>query len=102
VTGVSALEHEQVLKIGLCCENVSRMEQAVNRLFSDPLHYKWHYSFVIGIEVFSPQARQGRGDENDYRGPAGEAGLRRRSRRQSQRPLDVSIRGVYLCAGNIL
>lgn len=59
ISDVDALADEEVLKIGLCCEDTSKIESAVSRLFSDRQQYKWHYSFTIGAEVFSPAASKG-------------------------------------------
>ena len=59
VSDIQSLENQEILKIGLCCEDVKKIELATKELFSDKLQYKWHYSHVIGAEVFSPMASKG-------------------------------------------
>ena len=59
VSDIRSLEQEQILKIGLCCEDTSQIESAASRLFSDPRLYQWNYSFITGAEVLSPQASKG-------------------------------------------
>ena len=59
ISGVDALEGEEVLKIGLCCEDISKIESALSTVFSNKQQYKWHYSFTIGAEVFSPEVSKG-------------------------------------------
>lgn len=59
ISDIDALANEEILKIGLCCEDKSKIETAVGALFSDRQNYNWHYSFVIGAEVFSPISSKG-------------------------------------------
>lgn len=59
ISDFRALEGEQILKIGLCCEDTRQIELAANRLFSDTLLYQWNYSFFTGAEVLSPMASKG-------------------------------------------
>lgn len=59
VSDIRSLEQEQILKIGLCCEDTGQIELAANRLFSDPRRYQWNYSFYTGAEVLSPKASKG-------------------------------------------
>ena len=59
VSDIDALAGEEILKIGLCCKDTSKIESAVSRLFSDGQQYKWHYSFSIAAEIFSPAASKG-------------------------------------------
>lgn len=59
VSDIRSLEQEQILKIGLCCEDTGQIELAANRLFSDPRQYQWNYSFYTGAEVLSPLASKG-------------------------------------------
>jgi len=59
VSDIRSLEQVQILKIGLCCEDTGQIEQAASRLFSDPEHYQWNYSFFTGAEVLSPLASKG-------------------------------------------
>lgn len=53
------LQGEDVLKIGLCCEDVSKIEEAIGRFFYNTALYNWHYSFHIGAEVFNPSVSKG-------------------------------------------
>ncbi|MEN6593626.1 MAG: HAD family hydrolase [Clostridiaceae bacterium] len=59
VSDLCALEDEQILKIGLCCEDPGQIELAASRLFSDLRQYQWNYSFFTGAEVLSPLASKG-------------------------------------------
>ncbi len=59
VSDIRSLEREQILKIGLCCEDTGQIESATSRLFSDPRLYQWNYSFITGAEVLSPLASKG-------------------------------------------
>ena len=59
VSDIRALEGEEILKIGLCCEDVTLISQAADRLFGNRDLYKWHFSFEIGAEIFSPAAGKG-------------------------------------------
>lgn len=56
---LSALQGEQVLKLGFNCEDVSVLEACAAEFFSDTAAYAWHYSFRIGIEVCHPLASKG-------------------------------------------
>jgi Cof subfamily protein (haloacid dehalogenase superfamily) len=58
-SGFEALEGKRILKVGLCCEDKSRIEPAINQFFADKQQYNWHFSFVIAAEVFSPAASKG-------------------------------------------
>jgi Cof subfamily protein (haloacid dehalogenase superfamily) len=59
ISGIDALAGEEILKIGLCCEDTNKIESAVRRMFSDRQQYKWHYSFAIAAEIFSSSASKG-------------------------------------------
>lgn len=56
---VSAMEGRKILKVGLCCEDTTVLEDCAARYFSDPRRYRWHYSFPIAIEVLDPAASKG-------------------------------------------
>lgn len=59
VSDINKLNGVEILKIGLCCEDTGRLEQAIALLFSDEAKYKWHYSFRISVEIFSPEVSKG-------------------------------------------
>ncbi len=56
---LSALEGEQILKIGFNCEDKSVLERCAREFFADTSRYEWHYSFRIAIEVCHPAASKG-------------------------------------------
>lgn len=59
VSELFVLEDEQILKVGLCCEDTLQIEMAANSLFSDTQFYSWNYSYFTGAEVLSPLASKG-------------------------------------------
>lgn len=56
---LSALQGEQILKLGFNCEDTAVLERCAAEFFSDKNRYEWHYSFRIGIEVCHPMAGKG-------------------------------------------
>lgn len=56
---LSALEGEQILKLGFNCEDKTVLERCAEEFFSDSSRYEWHYSFRIAIEVCHPAASKG-------------------------------------------
>ena len=56
---LSALEGEQILKLGFNCEDTAVLEECANCFFSDTTRYEWHYSFRIAIEVCHCAASKG-------------------------------------------
>lgn len=56
---LSALEGEQILKLGFNCEDTAVLERCAEEFFSDTSRYEWHYSFPIAIEVCHPAASKG-------------------------------------------
>lgn len=56
---LSALEGEQILKLGFNSEDTTVLEQCAAEFFSDTEQYEWHYSFRIAIEVCHPAASKG-------------------------------------------
>lgn len=55
----AALRGQQILKIGLCCEDTSQLEEAVGTWFSDERDYHWHYSYRIALEILSAGVNKG-------------------------------------------
>jgi len=56
---VSALQGEQILKVGFTHEDTSVLEKCAAEYFSDASRYEWHYSYRISIEVCHPTASKG-------------------------------------------
>lgn len=56
---LSALEGEQILKIGFGCEDTAVLERCAREFFSDTSRYEWQYSSRITIEVCHPAASKG-------------------------------------------
>lgn len=51
VMGLEAMEGKTILKIGLCCEDTSKLDEAADELLTDTSLYHWHYSHVIAGEI---------------------------------------------------